>query len=257
MWSSCRFVLRSLVQRTRQGHRIQTTATQAVLSFTVSDPSQCTVQVFSDAAQTHPVDDVSAALFPGSQQCNRAGSAIQGKTVSFVAGLRTSQKASDGKLHSRALASQTAYYYTITDLADSQTTQGSFTTSTLPLGSLYPEQPPFDPNAWDNRAYPQFDWTISQRNQALADPLTGQLVKASHFCRRRLRGESKQHRRSGRSLGDRRGRGRRVFECCESECLRRELRQLHRRGQDLHASSRVSDDRDRRFQKLVSPLQRR
>jgi len=126
---------------------IQTTATQAVLSFTVSDPSQCTVQVFSDAAQNHPVDDLSAALFPGSQQCNRAGSATVGKTVSFVAGLRTSQKASDGKLHSRALAAQTTFYYTITDLVDSQTAQGSFTTSTLPLGSLYPEQPPFDPNA--------------------------------------------------------------------------------------------------------------
>ncbi|HTS51480.1 MAG TPA: hypothetical protein VMH05_26210 [Bryobacteraceae bacterium] len=161
---------------------IQTTNTQAVLSFTVSDPSQCTVQVYSDAAQTHLVDDTNATLFPASQRCNRAGSAILGKTVSFVAGLRTSQKASDGKLHSRALAAQTVYYYSITDLVDSQTSQGSFTTSTLRLGSLYPEQPPFDPNGWDNRAYPQFDWTISQRNQALADPLSGQLVKRVTFA---------------------------------------------------------------------------
>lgn len=161
---------------------IQTTTTQAVLSFTVSDPSQCTVQVFSDAAQTHLIDDTNATLFPGSQQCNRTASAILGKTVSFVAGLRTSQKASDGKLHSRALAAQNVYYYKIADLVDSQTSQGSFTTSTLRLGSLYPEQPPFDPNAWDNRAYPQFDWTISQRNQAVVDPLAGQLVKRVTFA---------------------------------------------------------------------------
>jgi hypothetical protein len=161
---------------------IQTTATQAVLTFTVSDPARCTVQVYSDAGRTLPVDDTNASLFAGSQQCNRAGSAVVGKTVSFVAGLRTSQKASDGKLHSRALAAQTAYYYVVTDLADSQSSQGSFTTSTLPLGGLYPEQPPFDANAWDNRAYPQFDWTVSQRNQALVDPLTGQLVKRVTFA---------------------------------------------------------------------------
>ncbi len=161
---------------------VQTTATQAVLSFTISDPSRCTVQVFSDAGRTRPVDDLNTTLFPGSQQCNRAGSAIAGTTVSFVAGLRTSQKASDGKLHSRALAAQTLYYYTITDLVDSQSSQGSFATQTLPLGNLYPEQPPFDANAWDNRAYPQFDWTVNQRNQALVDPLTGQLVKRVTFA---------------------------------------------------------------------------
>ena len=110
---------------------VQTTTTQAVLSFTVSDPTRCLVEVFRDAAQTQLVDDTNAALFPGSQQCNRAGSSIAGATVSFVAGLRTSQRASDSKLHSRALAAQTTYYYAITDQVDSQTSAGSFTTSTM------------------------------------------------------------------------------------------------------------------------------
>ena len=161
---------------------IQATATQAVLVFTVTDPSQCTVQVYSDLSRTQLVDDTNPALFTGSQQCNRAGSAIAGTNVSFVAGLRTSQKARDGKLHSRALAAATTYYYLITDVANSQSSQGSFATATLPLGNLYPEQPPFDANGWDNRAYPQFDWTVSQRNQALVDPLTGQLVKRLTFA---------------------------------------------------------------------------
>ena len=161
---------------------IRMTATQAVLSFTAGDPTQCSVQVYNDVAHTRLVDDTNAALFSGSQQCNRAGSAIAGASVSFVAGLRTSQRASDGKLHSRALAAQTTYYYVVTDLVDSQSVQGSFTTSTLPLGNLYPEQPPFEATAWDNRAYPQFDWTVGQRNQALVDPLTGQLVKRVTFA---------------------------------------------------------------------------
>jgi len=161
---------------------VQATSTQAVLSFAVSDPTRCQVQIYSDAAETHVVDDTNSALFAGSQQCNRAGSAIAGVQVSFVGGLRTSQRASDGKLHSRALAAQTTYYYAITDQVDQQSAQGSFSTSTLPLGNLYPEQPPFDATAWDNRAYPQFDWTIGQRNQALVDPTTGQIVKRLTFA---------------------------------------------------------------------------
>ncbi|HYL37271.1 MAG TPA: hypothetical protein VEV17_15245 [Bryobacteraceae bacterium] len=161
---------------------VQTTSTQAVLSFTVTDPSQCQVQIYSDTSQTQLADDSNPALFPGSQQCNRAGSAIAGTNITFVAGLRTSQKATDGKLHSRALAAERTYYYVITDAVDSQPARGSFTTATMPLGNLYPEQPPFDPAAWDNRAYPQFDWTVSQRNQALVDPLTGQVVKRVTFA---------------------------------------------------------------------------
>lgn len=161
---------------------VQTTPTQAVLSFNVSDPAQCLVQVYSDPARTQLVDDTNSTLFAGSQRCNRAGSAIHGGNVSFVAGLRTAQKASDGLLHSRALAAVTTYYYTVTDLVQFQTAQGSFTTRTPALGNMYPEQPPFDPNAWDNRAYPQFGWTPSQRNQMLVDPTTGLLVKRMTFA---------------------------------------------------------------------------
>lgn len=161
---------------------IQSTPSQAILSFTVSDPSQCLVQVYSDAARTELVNDTNSTLFAGSQRCNRAGSAISGARVSFVAGLRTSQKATDGKFHSRPLAAVTSYYYTITDVLAFQSAQGSFTTRNPALGNLYPEQPPFDPNAWDNRAYPQFDWTQAQRNEMLVDPSTGFLVKRMTFA---------------------------------------------------------------------------
>jgi hypothetical protein len=161
---------------------VQTTSTQAVLWFTVTDPAQCTVQIFSYTQLGQLADDANPNLFPGAQQCNRAGATFDGTTVTFVAGLRRAALASDGKMHSRALTAETPYYYLITDTADNGTAQGSFTTDAPPAGNLYPEQPPFDANAWDNRAYPQFDWTPAQRNQLLTDPTTGLLVKRTTFA---------------------------------------------------------------------------
>ena len=161
---------------------VQTTPAQAVLSFTVSDPAQCLVQVYSDPARTQLVDDTNSTLFSGSQRCNRPGSAISGANVNFVAGLRAAQKAGDGIMHSRALAAVTTYYYTITDVLAFQTAQGSFATRDPAIGNMYPEQPPFDTNAWDNRAFPQFNWTLGQRNQTLVDPTSGLLVKRMTFA---------------------------------------------------------------------------
>ena len=161
---------------------VQTTPAQAILSFTVSDPSQCLVQVYSDAARTQLVDDTNSTLFAGSQRCNRTGSAISGTNVSFVAGLRTSQKASDGKFHSRALAAATDVLLHHHRHLELSIRKGSFRTRNPALGNMYPEQPPFDPNAWDNRAYPQFAWTPGQRNQTLVDPSSGLLVKRMTFA---------------------------------------------------------------------------
>ena len=164
------------------GVAVTTTSTQAVLSFTVTDPAQCSVQIFGYSLQGALADDTNPDLFPGAQLCNRAGATFVGTTVTFVAGLRTSAQASDGKMHSRALTAQTPYFYRITDMVDNGTAQGSFTTDSPPAGNLYPEQPPFDPDAWDKRAYPQFDWTPAQRNQMLTDPSTGLLVKRVTFA---------------------------------------------------------------------------
>ncbi len=161
---------------------VQTTSSQAVISFTVTDPTQCTVQVFTNAPNGVLLDDMNEVLFPGSALCNRAGSAVNGTAVSFVAGLRTASKANDGKMHSRALAAQTTYAYLVTDLVDSTTAQGTFTTNNLPAGNLYPEQPPFDANGWDNRGHPQFDWFPSARDETFVDPTYGLLVKRMTFA---------------------------------------------------------------------------
>src|SRR5258708_39725553 len=63
-----------------------------------------------------------------------------------------------------------------------QSVRASFITNSPPLGNLSPEPAPFDLNAWDNRAYPQFTWTASARNQMLVDPSTGLLVKRMTFA---------------------------------------------------------------------------
>src|SRR5579884_3769570 len=91
----------------------EVTAQQVILDFKVTDSTQCTVQVFTDAARKQPIDDTNELLFPGSTACTRAGSVANGTRVRFVVGLRTSQKAADGLMHSRSLAVLTPYYYSI------------------------------------------------------------------------------------------------------------------------------------------------
>ncbi|MCC6392557.1 MAG: hypothetical protein IT167_18295 [Bryobacterales bacterium] len=154
------------------------TSTQAVISFSIPDPAHCTVQLFTDPQRTQAVNDTNETLFPGSANCARPGSAVQGSHVTFVAGARTSQAAaSDDRMYSRALAVLTTYYYRITDTNDGQHVDGSLSTANIPWGNLYPEQPPFDAKAWDNRAYPQMDWTPQGRDKVVIDPLTGLRVK--------------------------------------------------------------------------------
>src|SRR5579884_3747166 len=133
------------------------TAQQAVFSIGVADAARCSVQIYSDANRTRPVDDTNETLFHGSTACNRTGSVVEQSRVVFVAGLRTSQLATDGRMHSRSLAANTTYYYSITDLLKGQMIKGQFTTGNLPAGNTYPEPVPFDPNGFANAAYPVVD----------------------------------------------------------------------------------------------------
>ncbi len=155
-----------------------TSPTQGVISFTVPDPTNCLVQVSRSSNFAAYVDDVNTTLFPGSQNCNRAGSIVNGTSITFVIGLRTSQPGSDGKMHSRALKANTTHYYRI--VASGVPDPGSprnFTTRNLPLGAMYPEPPPFDPTltAFGNYAWPEFDW--SDPTKSVIEPLTGLEIK--------------------------------------------------------------------------------
>lgn len=150
--------------------------TQAVIAFSVPDPNDCLVQVSTDPAFGSLVNDTNDVLFPGSQKCNRTGSTVNGTDVVFVVGLRTSQKAADGRFYSRALQCNTTHYFRIvSQFQPDPASPRTFQTSNPPLGAMYPEPPPFDPAAFGNYAWPELDW--SSPAQPVIEPLTGLALK--------------------------------------------------------------------------------
>ncbi len=152
---------------------VRTTPTQAVLQFAVPQLSGCRLRVAYDAGFTRIVHDTNTSLFSGSQDCDRAGSVVNGSNVTFVVGLRRAAKAADGKFYSRALEAYTPFHYEITSAG--QTFVGSFHTKTPPLGNIYGEAYPFDSEAPGNYAWPTVDW--SDLTKEYVDPLTGVMVK--------------------------------------------------------------------------------
>ncbi len=156
-----------------QVKEIRTTATQAVLVFQVPDTSNCSVRVTLDQALTQPVHDSNTALFAGAQDCGRPGSAIEGNTVTFVAGLRRAQQASDQRFYSRALEANREFHFRITSGA--ATYEGKLKTLNPPLGKAYGEAFPFDAAAPGHYAWPSVDWT--DRGKEYIDPLTGIVLK--------------------------------------------------------------------------------
>src|SRR5258708_18349601 len=161
---------RGAVQNTQV---IGTTATQAVLSFDVPDPSNCLVQISTEPDFVSRVNDTNTQLFPGSQSCARASTIVVGSHVTFVAGLRTSRQATDGNFYSLALeASRKHYFRIVSEGVDID--QGSFDTLAPPFGNTFPEPPPFDAAAPFNYPYPTVAPVPIGASATFAnDPLTG------------------------------------------------------------------------------------
>ena len=152
---------------------------QGVVRFLVSDPNQCTVTVYRDAALTDKVDDTNNSVFSGSENCARTYNVIDGKQVTAVVGRRTSEQASDGKLHSRSLEVSRTYYVLITDKTDNNTAQVSFTTANIPWGDTHIEEVPYNANGFNHWAYPDLDWSDAGVNTSYVDPLSGVAFKRS------------------------------------------------------------------------------
>ncbi len=152
---------------------LETTSTQAVLTFDVPAAGSCAVKIFTDAAMTTLAHDSDEALFPGAQSCAREGSVSDGSRITFVAGRRSAQKASDGRFYSRALAAYRTYYYQIE--SGGKTKLGTFQTANIPLGRLHGEAYPFDREAPGRYGWPTMDW--KDREREYIDPLTGAVIK--------------------------------------------------------------------------------
>jgi hypothetical protein len=153
------------------------TRQQGVLSFNVVNSAKCTVTVYSDAALKDKVEDTNNAVFPGSESCVRPFNLFSDTQVTAVIGRRTSEQASDGKLHSRSLEINHTYYVQITDLTDGSTGATTFTTGNIPWGDTHVELPSFNANAFGQWGYPDLDWSDAGLNKLYVDPLSGLAFK--------------------------------------------------------------------------------
>jgi hypothetical protein len=161
-----------------------TTATQAVLAYSAPSEAACTIQISEannfDAAYA-PVHDVDPTLFPGSQRDDRPGSLAHGRERVFIAGQRTSERAADQKLYSRALQANTTHYFRVT--CGGETAERGFQTANIPLGTLFPEPPPIDPGNPGEYGWPNFSTALRSSypgnvsTEKMVDPDTGLLTR--------------------------------------------------------------------------------
>lgn len=151
--------------------------TQAVLSYMAPDNSACTVRVSESDTLSPPVHDVNGELFSGAaQDLTRATTATNAQYRKVTIGARTSEKASNGWMYSRALQAFTQHYYSVE--CSSGTATGAFTTANIPLGNTFPEPPPFNADGFGNYAWPTIDW--ADPSKAYIDPMTGVLIRLAY-----------------------------------------------------------------------------
>ncbi len=157
----------------------QTTATQALISYTAPNSQPCAVEISESPGYVPLVDDVNPALFPGSNLDSRPGSVWNenGRRRTFVAGKRTAEKAVDNRYYSRALQANTKHYYRIRCGAETYESPRPFLTMNPPLGNTAGEVYPVDtPGQY---AWPTFDYTDPAK--WYIDPLTGIAVKPASW----------------------------------------------------------------------------
>ena len=141
------------------------TNTQAILTWDAPDTNPCRVEISESPDFSPLVNDVDPAKFPGSDQDNRAGSIVNGRSRTFVAGKRTTERATDLNRYSRALQMLTEHYFRITCGASQMT--GQFQTQNLAFGNTFTDPPPTGDNPGE------FGWptlSATDRNQTIIDP---------------------------------------------------------------------------------------
>lgn len=150
------FLLCVSAQATTTINSISATATQALVSVTRPTSSTITaIKISEDSAFGTVVDDTNATLFTNAdvEAGHVVASAVSGTNTILILrmGLRVAQQASDNKWHSRALASATHYYITLTG---DTTPTSQFQTGIV--SGISPEGPPTDPNGWGQLGNPEY-----------------------------------------------------------------------------------------------------
>jgi hypothetical protein len=155
-------------------HVTGVTHTQAILSYVAPDANPCSIEVSESPSYAPLVHDVNPSLFAGANS-DAGRSLTTGQQRIVVIGKRTSDTGADGKLYSRALATDTVHYVRVTCGAAQGTTH--FKTKTIAWGDTSSEPPPFNPDGFGNYAWPSVDWTPAGRNKEYVDPMTGVKLK--------------------------------------------------------------------------------
>lgn len=139
----------------------------------VTDPAQCTITNYTDAARTVKSEDTDNSLFSGSENAVRPYNVITGNQVAAVIGRRTSETAADNRLHSRSLEVAAPQYSTITDTVTGAQARLTVNTLNIPWGDSSPMDVPVVPDGTGRLAYPDLDYTNAGLSKSYNDPLTG------------------------------------------------------------------------------------
>jgi hypothetical protein len=154
--------------------RVNATPQQLLVVTTTDQPGFCTYRVSEGSTFAAPVNDVNAGLFAGSNSDARNGSIIDGRSHTFVVGLRTAAMASDHKRYSRSLQSNTPHWIGVTCGSDAEVSVVKSTTNP-PLGNSWAEPYPYDANSPTGYAWPSID--LADKSKSYIDPRTGTLIK--------------------------------------------------------------------------------
>jgi hypothetical protein len=154
-------------------HVVKVSPTQIVIGYTAPSADACAVEVSEEPGFSPVVHDVDPALFPGSNSDLSRFAALQaGRNRRFVAGTRAYQRASDGRIYSRALQSATVHHIRIR--CGAETAEMTASTATLPFGSTYAEPP----QASDSHAGELMLPTVydQPRGARIVDPVSGTAI---------------------------------------------------------------------------------
>jgi hypothetical protein len=146
-------------------NKIETTNTQAKITYTTSSSGVCTLNVSESSTLTPVVHDLDASLFTNANQ--DAGGAAG--TRVWIVGKRLSAQALDGHTYSRSLHAFHAHYYQFVG----GTATGNFVTRNIPTGRTFNDGPQVDPSTPGGWVLPM---NTTTRGYQVLDPNTGALL---------------------------------------------------------------------------------
>jgi hypothetical protein len=157
---------------------VGTTPQQAEIQYTSTIAGACTIGLTDNSPYGVTVWDVSSKFSNSTYDLGRPDSpetGTSGLSRRVILGHRSAEQGNDGNIYSRSLEADAPHTVTVTCGSDSGTLQ--FATRTIPLGTAYPVLPQYCAGGLEGHCDPTIDWTVTGKDKAYVDPLTGVVVK--------------------------------------------------------------------------------